>query len=90
MSDRPQPATSDLTGGWQVGQRVKFRPRLAFDTRLHRGTIVAIAHREPAHGRPAMVDFTVEIDPADGAGRVQLNLAHLYPLPAAEDVPGHR
>jgi len=80
MPDRTAPG-GDPTGGWKVGQQVRFRPRLAFDTSLHRGTIVAIGERAAADGGAPVVEFTVQTDPADGAGRMQVNLAHLFPVP---------
>ena len=66
----------DLTGGWLVGDQVLFHHRFGFDARLQRGTIVGIRTEVGPDGRPAAV-FTVQVDPADGAGRLQLGLAHL-------------
>lgn len=67
---------ADPTGGWQVGDQVLFRHRLGFDAHFLRGTIVELGLDHPPGGRP-VARFTVQIDPADGAGRLQLGLVHL-------------
>ena len=69
-------APEDPTGGWKVGDRVRFTPRFGFDAHLHAGTIVEM---KVSHGRDgrAAASFTVQVDPSDGAGRVQLALPHL-------------
>jgi hypothetical protein len=66
----------DPTGGWQVGDPVLFRHRLGFDATFLRGTVVAVRIDDRADGAP-VARFTVQIDPADGAGRLQLDLPHL-------------
>jgi hypothetical protein len=67
----------DPTRGWSVGDRVLFHHRFGFDARLQRGTIVGIRTDVDPDGKPVAA-FTVEVDPADGAGRLQLGLVHLY------------
>jgi hypothetical protein len=72
------PEGADVTGGWKVGDRVRFRHRMGFDAGLLRGTIVKMRIDREREAGP-LAHFTVQIDPADGAGRLQLNLAHLEP-----------
>lgn len=69
-------AAEDPTGGWKVGDRVRFTPRFGFDAHLHSGTIVAL-RLEPGPDAGVRARFTVQVDPVDGTGRVQLALTHL-------------
>jgi hypothetical protein len=70
-------ADPDPAGGWVVGDEVLFQHRLGFDARYLRGSIVDIKVEKNAAGRP-VARFTVQIDPSDGAGRLQLDLPHLH------------
>jgi hypothetical protein len=69
-------APDDPAGGWKTGDRVRFMPRFGFDAHLHSGTIVAVEVGPGRDGEPS-AHFTVQVDPADGTGRVQLDLGHL-------------
>lgn len=65
--------SEETTRGWHIGDRVVYVPRYSFDAGYHRGVIVAIKFPDGPE-RPV---FTVQAEPENGFGRVQLELAHL-------------